>query len=356
MRFAETELVVFGKVFRDFSVLADLWKRGVDFLGSKYAIMGGAMSWVSEPYLVSAISNAGGFGVLACGAMAKEELKGSIELTQKLTDRPFGVNLIVMHPGLEDLAATCLEAGVTHIVLAGGLPSGKLISTIKNANRKALCFAPSLSVARRLVRMGVDALIIEGMEAGGHIGPVSTSVLAQEILPFFRKDAKLCDTPIFVAGGIGTGDMIGSYLKMGASGCQIGTLFVCASESRAHANFKEVFIKSSSRDAVPSVQLSEDFPVIQVRAITNAASSRFLDLQRSVIEMHSAGKISKEEGQLEIEKFWAGSLRKAVVDGDVEAGSLMAGQSVGLVSDIKSAEKIITDLVAEAEAYLASSV
>ncbi|QJC27807.1 nitronate monooxygenase [Anaplasma platys] len=336
-------------------MLADLWKKGVDFLGSKYAIMGGAMSWVSEPYLVSAISNAGGFGVLACGAMSTEELRNSIEQTKKLTDRPFGVNIVVIHPGLDDLAATCLEAGVTHIVLAGGLPTSKLISAIKEAGSKSICFAPSLSVARRLDRMGVDALIIEGMEAGGHIGPVSTSVLAQEILPFFRKNAKLCDKPIFVAGGIGTGDMIGSYLKMGASGCQIGTLFVCASESRAHPNFKEVFIRSSSRDAVPSVQLSEDFPVLQVRAINNTASRRFLDLQRSVIEMHSAGKISKEDGQLELEKFWVGSLRRAVVDGDVEAGSLMAGQSVGFVNDIEGAEQIIADLVAEAETYLASN-
>lgn len=336
-------------------MLADSWKRGIDFLGSKYAIMGGAMSWVSEPHLVSAISNAGGFGVLACGAMSTKELRNSIELTKKLTDRPFGVNIVVIHPGLDDLAATCLDAGVTHIVLAGGLPSGKLISSIKDAGRKSICFAPSLSVARRLDRMGADALIIEGMEAGGHIGPVSTSVLAQEILPFFRKSEKLCDKPIFVAGGIGTGDMIGSYLKMGASGCQIGTLFVCASESRAHPNFKEVFIKSSSRDAVPSVQLSEDFPVLQVRAINNAASRRFLDLQRSIIEMHSSGKISKEDGQLELEKFWVGSLRRAVVDGDVDAGSLMAGQSVGFVSGVKSAEQIIAALVAEAEEYLSST-
>ncbi|SCV65654.1 Nitronate monooxygenase [Anaplasma phagocytophilum] len=334
-------------------MLAHLWKRGVDFLGSRFAIMGGAMSWVSEPYLVSAISNAGGFGVLACGAMSTSDLKTAIEKTFELTSLPFGVNLIVMHPDLDSLIDTCLQAGVSHIVLAGGIPSGKVISTIKNSNARSMCFAPSLSVARRLVRMGVDALIIEGMEAGGHIGPVSTSVLAQEILPFFRKSPQLCDVPVFIAGGIGTGDMIGSYLKMGACGCQIGTLFVCASESRAHKNFKEAFIKSSSRDAVPTVQLSTEFPVLPVRAITNSASMRFVDLQREVIEMYNSGEISKEEGQLRIEKFWAGSLRKAVVDGDVEDGSLMAGQSVGLINEIRSVKQIINDLVVEAESYLA---
>ncbi|WP_249548592.1 NAD(P)H-dependent flavin oxidoreductase [Anaplasma phagocytophilum] len=333
-------------------MLANLWKRGVDFLGSRFAIMGGAMSWVSEPYLVSAISNAGGFGVLACGAMSTSDLKTAIEKTFELTSLPFGVNLIVMHPDLDSLIDTCLQAGVSHIVLAGGIPSGKVISTIKNSNARSMCFAPSLSVARRLVRMGVDALIIEGMEAGGHIGPVSTSVLAQEILPFFRKSPQLRDVPVFIAGGIGTGDMIGSYLKMGACGCQIGTLFVCASESRAHKNFKEAFIRSSSRDAVPTVQLSAEFPVLPVRAITNSASKRFADLQREVIEMYNSGEISKEEGQLRIEKFWAGSLRKAVVDGDVEDGSLMAGQSVGLINEIRSVKQIVSDLVVEAESYL----
>ena len=333
-------------------MLADLWRNGRNFLGSRYAIMGGAMSWVSEPHLVSAISNAGGFGVLACGAMSTSDLATALEETKKLTQQPFGANLIVMHPELESLVETCLRSGVSHIVLAGGVPSGKIITTIKNAGVRSMSFAPSLSVARRLIRMGVDALIIEGMEAGGHIGPVSTSVLAQEILPFFRKDACLRNVPIFVAGGIGTGDMIGGYLKMGASGCQIGTLFVCSSESRAHKNFKEIFIKSSARDAVPTAQLSADFPVIPVRAIANAASARFLDLQQEVIDMYNSGKISKEEGQLRIEKFWAGSLRKAVVDGNVEDGSLMAGQSVGFVNDIRSVSQIIDNLVAEAESYL----
>ncbi|MCZ6901678.1 MAG: nitronate monooxygenase, partial [Rickettsia endosymbiont of Ixodes persulcatus] len=166
-------------------MLSELWKVGIEFLGSKFAIMGGAMSWVSDPYLVSAISNAGGFGVLACGSISSEELRKEIELTQQLTNNTFGVNLIIMHPTLNELIEVCIEKNITHIVLAGGIPNSKIINRIKDSNIKIMCFASSLSIAKRLVRAGVDALIVEGMEAGGHIGPVSTSVLTQEILPYF---------------------------------------------------------------------------------------------------------------------------------------------------------------------------
>lgn len=324
--------------------LSNLWKKGTDFLSSEYAIMGGAMSWVSERNLVSAISNAGGFGVIACGAMFPELLRTEIIETQKLTKKPFGVNLITMHPNLSELIDVCVETEITHIVLAGGLPGKTSIEKIKNAGIKVICFAPALSLAKRLVKMGVDALIIEGMEAGGHIGPVSTSVLAQEILPHFKNE----ETPVFVAGGIGRGEMIVQYLEMGASGCQIGTLFVCTNESIAHQNFKEVFIKSSARNAVLSLQLSPDFPVIPVRAITNKASDDFVKYQKEVIDEYNKGNISKEDGQLEIEKFWAGALRRAVIEGDVETGSLMAGQSVGMVNGEKSVKKVIDTLIQQA--------
>ncbi|QXK92362.1 nitronate monooxygenase [Neoehrlichia mikurensis] len=332
-------------------MLSNLWKKGTEFLGSKYAIMGGAMSWVSDPYLVSAISNAGGFGVLACGAISPENLKSDIELTQRFTSYPFGVNLIIMHPQLNELIKICINNKITHIVLAGGIPNSILINQVKSAKIKIMCFAPSISVAKRLIRLGVDALIIEGMEAGGHIGPVSTSVLSQEILPYFKNNINT-SPPIFVAGGIGIGDMIVHYLKMGASGCQIGTPFVCTYESRAHQNFKEVFIKSSSRDAIASIQLSRDFPVIPVRAISNAASVRFLELQKEIINLYNQKKISKEDGQLQIEKFWAGALKKAVIDGDIINGSLMAGQSVGLIKKIQSTQQVINNFVNEARSYI----
>jgi enoyl-[acyl-carrier protein] reductase II len=328
--------------------LERLWRRGRSFLGTRYAIMGGAMTWVSERNLVAAISNGGGFGVIASGSMSPDVLGREIAATAALTDAPFGVNLIIMHPELEALVDVCLAHGVGHIVLAGGLPSSAIIRRIKDAGVKAMCFVPSVMVGRKLVRTGADALIIEGMEAGGHIGPVATSVLAQEVLP------AIGDVPVFVAGGIGRGEAIVSYLEMGAAGCQLGTRFVCATESIAHPRFKQAFIRADARDAVPSVQLDPRFPVIPVRALANQATELFLEKQRAVIERFNRGELSQRAAQLEIEHFWAGALRRAVVDGDVDGGSLMAGQSVGLVTQEQSTAAILAELVDQATASLAA--
>lgn len=329
------------------SKLDSLWKRGAEFLGSKYAIMGGAMSWVSEHHLVAAMSNAGAFGVIACGSMSPELLQKEIIATKSLTNKPFGVNLIIMHPQLEQLVDVCRQESVSHVVLAGGIPSSATVTAVKSYGGKVIGFAPSAIIGRKLVRTGVDALVIEGMEAGGHIGPVSTSVLAQEILPNIQ------DVPVFIAGGIGRGEAIVSYLEMGASGVQLGTRFVCASECIAHAKFKELFIRSQARDAIPSVQLDPDFPVIPVRAIGNKATDDFMRYQREVIDLFRSGKVDKKDAQLKIEHFWAGALRKAVIDGDVENGSVMAGQSVGMVTKIQPLQEILDELMAQAEAYIA---
>jgi len=323
-----------------------LWRSGTEFLGCRFALMGGAMTWVSERHLVSAISNAGGFGVLACGAMTPVQLEAEIEATQALTDRPFGVNLIIMHPELDALIDACIRRGVTHVVLAGGLPSRAVMARVKAGGARLLCFAPSLGIAKKLIRSGADALIIEGMEAGGHIGPVSTSVLAQEILPEVRE------VPVFVAGGIGHGEAIAAYLRMGAAGCQMGTRFVCAEESIAHERFKQAFIRASARDAVPSVQVDPEFKVIPVRALANQATRLFAQTQVDVIRRYRQGGLSYEQASLEIEHFWAGALRRAVIDGDVEHGSLMAGQSVGLVSRIAPVAAILDELAGQAEAAL----
>ncbi|MCW8916453.1 MAG: nitronate monooxygenase [Magnetovibrio sp.] len=322
--------------------LDQLWARGREFLGTEYAILGGAMSWVSERHLVAAISNAGGFGVIACGAMTPDLLRTEITETAAMTDKPFGVNLITMHPDLDELIDVCLELKVTHVVLAGGLPSGASIKKIKEGGAKVICFAPALVLAKRLVRNGADALVIEGSEAGGHIGPVSTSVLAQEILPH------ITDVPIFVAGGIGRGETIVSYLEVGAAGVQLGTRLVCATESIAHENFKKAFIRASARDAIPTVQIDPRFPVIPVRAITNKGTDEFMEMQRKVIEKHNAGELDQQEAQLEIEHFWAGALKRAVIDGDVEGGSLMAGQIVGTVKSEQPMADIFADLMDQA--------
>ena len=322
-----------------------LWARGTDFLGTKYAILGGAMSWVSERHLVSAISNAGGFGVLACGSMDAALLSAEIAATRALTDKPFGVNLITMHPDLDSLIQVCADHKVSHVVLAGGVPSGQSIKVIKEF-AKIMCFAPTAVFGKKLVRSGADALIIEGSEAGGHIGPVATSVLAQEILPIIR------DVPVFVAGGIAKGQAIASYLEMGASGCQLGTRFVVADESIAHENFKKAFVRANARDALSTAQVDPKFPVIPVRALKNAGTEDFMATQRDMVAKFHAGEMTQEEAQMGIEKFWVGALRRAVVDGDVENGSLMAGQSVGMVKSKSSTQDIIDELVSDAVAFM----
>ncbi|SFR97885.1 enoyl-[acyl-carrier protein] reductase II [Sphingomonas jatrophae] len=324
-----------------------LMARGTAFLGCEVAVLGGAMSWVSERNLVAAISNAGGFGVIACGAMTPALLDAEIAGTKALTDKPFGVNLITMHPDLSELIDVCARHGVGHVVLAGGLPPAGSLERIKGSGAKLICFAPALALAKKLIRSGVDALVIEGMEAGGHIGPVSTSVLAQEMLPEIAD--KL---PVFVAGGIGRGEAIAGYLEMGAAGVQLGTRFVCATESIAHANFKRAFIRASARDAVASVQIDPRLPVIPVRALKNAGGELFTAKQREVAQSLDEGRVAMAEAQLQIEHYWAGALRRAVVDGDVEHGSVMAGQSVGMVSREEPVAAILAELMTQAAAAL----
>jgi enoyl-[acyl-carrier protein] reductase II len=324
-----------------------LMRRGSEFLGSDYAILCGAMSWVSERNLVAAISNGGGFGVIACGAMTPELLDAEIAGTKALTQKPFGVNLITMHPMLFELIEVCAKHGVGHVVLAGGIPPKGSVEAIKAFGAKVLVFAPTLALAKKLLRSGADALVIEGSEAGGHIGPVSTSVLAQEFLPELAADHL-----VFVAGGIGTGDMIAAYLEMGAVGVQLGTRFACATESIAHPAFKQAFFRANARDAVASVQVDPRLPVIPVRALKNKGTEEFTAKQREVAALLDAGTVDMGEAQLQIEHFWAGALRRAVIDGDVESGSVMAGQSVGMVKAEEPAAQIIQSLMEECEAAL----
>ena len=326
---------------------AALMARGAAFLGTETAILCGAMSWVSERSLVSAISNAGGFGVIACGAMTPDLLDAEIAATKTLTDRPFGVNLITMHPQLFELIAVCARHGVSHVVLAGGIPPKGSVEAIKECGARVICFAPTLALAKKLLRSGADALVIEGMEAGGHIGPVSTSVLAQEMLPELAADHL-----VFVAGGIGRGEAIAGYLEMGACGVQLGTRFACATESIAHPAFKKAFFRASARDAVASVQVDPRLPVIPVRALKNRGTEEFTAKQREVARSLDEDGIAMGEAQLQIEHYWAGALRRAVIDGDVENGSLMAGQSVGMVTGEEPVAQIIERLLAESEAAL----
>ncbi len=325
-----------------------LMQRGIDFLGTEHAVLCGAMSWVSERNLVSAISNAGGFGVIACGAMTPDLLDTEITATKALTGKPFGVNLITMHPMLFELIAVCAKHKIGHVVLAGGIPPKGSLEAIKAFGAKVVVFAPTLALAKKLFRSGADALVIEGSEAGGHIGPVATSVLAQEFLPSLADEHV-----VFVAGGIGRGEMIAAYLDMGAVGVQLGTRFACASESIAHPDFKKAFFRANARDAVASVQVDPRLPVIPVRALKNKGTEEFTAKQVEVAKLLDEGRVDMGEAQLEIESFWAGALRRAVIDGDVENGSLMAGQSVGMVNAEEPVAAIMAELMSESEAKLA---
>ena len=336
-----------------FPLTAHLMQRGCAFLGSEHAILCGAMSWVSERHLVAAISEAGGFGVIACGAMTPELLDAEIAGTKTLTRKPFGVNLITMHPQLFELIAICVRHEVGHVVLAGGIPPKGSVEAIKAGGAKVVCFAPTLALGKKLLRSGADALVIEGMEAGGHIGPVSTSVLAQEILPVLAPPDSDDSHLVFVAGGIGRGEAIAGYLEMGACGVQLGTRFACATESIAHPDFKRAFFRASARDAVASVQVDPRLPVIPVRALKNKGTEAFTAKQLEVAKALDEDGIAMEEAQLQIEHYWAGALRRAAIDGDVEHGSLMAGQSVGMVTREEPVAEIIATLLAESEAALA---
>jgi enoyl-[acyl-carrier protein] reductase II len=289
--------------------------------------------------------------VIACGAMTPDLLDAEIAATRALTSKPFGVNLITMHPQLVELIEVCDRHRVGHVALAGGIPPKGSVEALKAAGAKVLVFAPTLALAKKLLRAkdggGADALVIEGSEAGGHIGPVATSVLAQEMLPALADEHL-----VFVAGGIGRGEAIAGYLEMGAAGVQLGTRFACATESIAHPEFKKAFFRANARDAVTSVQLDPRLPVIPVRALKNKGTEEFTQKQREVGLLLDQGSVDMVEAQLRIEHFWAGALRRAVIDGDVENGSLMAGQSVGMVTEEEPVAAIIDTLLAESEAAL----
>ncbi len=322
------------------------FKRGREFLGTRYPIMCGAMTWISDPRMVSCVCNAGGFGLLAGANAPSEVLREQILETRRMTRCPFGVNIITLAPAYADHLNLACELGCGFVVFAGGIPKKREIRQAKSAGAGTICFASTEALAMSLIERGADALILEGSEAGGHIGPVALSVLIQQIL--FQVDS----VPIFIAGGIATGRMMAHLLMMGAAGIQMGTRFVLSTECSVHENFKEAFKRAKARDAVATPQFDSRLPVIPVRALKNEGTAEFGKLQLDLLNKLDAGRISREEAQFEAERFWVGALRKAAVEGDVTRGSLMAGQSVGLVDEIKPLKTIIDEMVAEGEAEM----
>jgi enoyl-[acyl-carrier protein] reductase II len=318
------------------------WKRGQDFLGVEYPIISGAMTWISDSNLVKAVNDAGGLGVLAGGNMPPELLEQEI-ITLKKQNSQYAVNLITIAPNYTAHLDIIAKHNVPIVFFAGSFPRKSEIEIAKNSGAKTICFASTQSIAAQMIEFGADALVLEGSEAGGHIGHVSTVVLLQQVLFNFPQ------IPIFVAGGIATGKMIAHLFLMGAAGVQMGTIFAMAEESPAHIKFKERFKKARSREAFATPQYDSSLPVVAVRALKNKGTAEFGKLQLELLEKLKRNEISRVDAQYKVEEYWAGALRRAVQDGDIEHGSLMAGQSVGLVNEIKSVKQIILDLTADAE-------
>ena len=326
--------------------LDKLWKRGQDFLGVKYPIMAGAMTWISDHRFVAHVSNAGGFGCLAAGNQPPELLEEEIDKTFATTNKPFAVNLITISPNYQEHLRIVLEKKVPFLIFAGSFPRASEIKMAKDSGAKVIAFASNDSIAKRMIRSGVDGLMLEGSEAGGHIGHVSLTILLQQVL--FNHE----EIPIFAAGGIATGEMMAHLLLMGAAGVQMGTRFILSKECEVHPKFKQTFIKARSRDAIATPAVGSELNVVAVRAIRNQGMSDFTDMQMELILKNRSGEITKKEAQFEVEKFWMGALRNAVQDGDIERGSLMAGQSVGLVNKTQTIAEIFEEMVDDGERAL----
>ncbi|NLB64898.1 MAG: hypothetical protein GX803_00290 [Lentisphaerae bacterium] len=326
--------------------LDKLWQEGRDFLGVRFPILCGAMTWISDSSLVKAVSDQGGFASLAAGNMPGEMLSAEIEKCLTQSDRPFGVNLVTIAPNFPEHKEAVLQSKAPIVIFAGNFPKRQDVEEMKEAGKRVLSFASTDSIAAQMVRFGVDALILEGSEAGGHIGHVSTMILLQQVL--FHKP----DVPIFVGGGIATGRMVANMLLMGAAGVQMGTRFVMSEECHAHPNLKARFVRARAREAMSTPAYDKRLPVVAVRALKNKSTEAFGELQLELMRKMNAGEVNRIEAQLEVENFWMGGLRKAVIDGDVDHGSCMAGQCVGLVDKIQPMREIFAELITDAEAEL----
>ncbi len=327
-------------------LLNKIWQRGKDFLGVEYPIISGGMTWISNFELVKAISDNGAFPVLAGGNMPPEMLEKELKKCIDNIKKPFAVNLITIAPNYKQHLEIVKDLDVPFVVFAGSFPSKDEVELMKKSGKKTFAFASTDSIARRMINYGVDALILEGSEAGGHIGHVSLTILLQQVLFEYR------DIPIFVAGGIAKGTIVAHLLLMGACGVQLGTRFVMSEECTAHPSFKLAFKRAKARQAISTPQYDSKLPVVAVRALKNKAMESFGKLQLELLKKLEKGEITREQAQYEVESYWVGSLKEAVVDGNVDKGSLMAGQSVGLVGKIQPIKEILEEICLEAETEL----
>ncbi|WP_195854583.1 enoyl-[acyl-carrier-protein] reductase FabK [Aerococcus sanguinicola] len=302
----------------------DLWKE----MGVTYPIVQGAMAWVADADLASAVSNAGALGVIGTGHDPVELVQEKVEKMQALTDKPFAVNVMLLNAHVDDLVDYLCQSGVKIVTTGAGSP-GKYMKRFKAAGIKVIPVAASVALAKRMAREGVDALIVEGMESGGHIGKLTTMALVPQVV-----DA--VDIPVIAAGGIGDGRGMAAALMLGASGIQVGTRFVVAKESNAHPNFKEKIINAKDIDTVITGE-STGHPV---RVLRNKLTKKYLKL-----EHEEAAKDQPDWTKLEA--LAKGALKRAVVDGDVDNSSLMAGQIAGLIHQEETCEEIIQSYMQE---------
>jgi len=288
------------------------------------------MAWVSDAQLAAAVSNAGGLGIIAAGHSEPDYVRGEIRRAKKLTDKPFGVNVMLMSPYVEEIVDLVFEETVPVVATGAGNP-GRYMKRFQEKGIKVVPVVASVALAKRMVREGADALIVEGTEAGGHIGELTTIALVPQV-------ARAVSVPVIAAGGIATGGGVLAALSLGAQGVQMGTRFACTKECSVHPKWKEVYIKAGDRDTVVTGR-STGHPV---RIIKNRLARRFQKLEK--------------EGALveELEKLGAGALRIAARDGEVQEGSVMAGHAVGIIEDEPTVEDVIQRVLTEAREILNS--
>ena len=298
--------------------------RITELLNIKYPIFQGGMAWVADGDLAGAVSNAGGLGIIGGGNAPKEVVKANIDKVKSITDKPFGVNIMLLSPFADDIVDLVIEEGVKVVTTGAGNP-GKYMERLHEAGITVIPVVPSVALAKRMEKLGADAVIAEGMEAGGHIGTLTTMTLVRQVV-----DA--IDIPVVGAGGVADGNGAAAVFMLGAEAIQVGTRFVVAKESNAHQNFKNKLLKAKDIDTVVSANVVGH----PVRAIKNKLSSAYAQAEKDYL----TGKLKKEE----IEELGAGALRNAVVDGDVQNGSVMAGQIAGLVRKEETCQEILEDL------------
>ncbi|MFP4548105.1 MAG: NAD(P)H-dependent flavin oxidoreductase [Fidelibacterota bacterium] len=324
----------------------NIFQQGNDFLVTKYPIICGAMSYISTPELVASVNENGGFGCLAGGNMSARELESQIDKTRELTDKNFGISLLTISPQYHEQLYLCQWKKVPYIIFAGSFPKKNEIKIMKESGAKVICYASTVSIARRMIRYGTDALIIEGDEAGGYVGRKGLNILLQEIL--FAD----FDVPVFVAGGLFTGKLAAHILMMGAAGVILGSRFAAAKESGAHENFKQKFLRANSRDAVVVPQFDSKLKVVPIRTIRNKTLENFNKLKKKLTKKLKKEKISHTRAQKFVGIYWIHALRDAALKGDVEKGALMAGQTVGLITEEQTVSEIITELVKDIHAEI----